>query len=89
VTLLGFALLFARTAGAETWRASVLDGVLTLVLALGCILVPLPPKVAFRLSKCGLPLWLALALIAVWLSRGALGGLVGEMAPVLSPLNGW
>lgn len=75
--------------GAGPFRASLVDAGLAVSLALLAIALPLSATREERLQPLALPLWGLLALAGIVLSRTTVGGVVGELAPVLSPLNGW
>ncbi len=86
--LLAFVVLLAGVA-TSTARSMVVDGALVAGLSLLAWLVRVPPALSVRLGRWGLPVWAVLVAVALVLSRGSVGAVVGEVAPVLSPLNGW
>jgi hypothetical protein len=87
----GLAVLMAAQAftGAGPFRASLVDGLVVGLVAVLAIALPISPTRERRLDVMALPLWGLLALAGIVLSRTTAGGVVGELAPVLSPLNGW
>lgn len=89
VTGLVVLLLLGQLGLTSEWRASVLDA--TALSTLGVAAVALQPSAPWqaRLRRVAVPAWATLVVLALWLSRGAVGPVVGEAAPVLSPLNGW
>ena len=87
-TLVAVALL-GLTGTAREWRGSVIDGALVLALLAGCVGLRLGDAWSSRLSRLAVPTWALLAAAGVILSRAAIGLVVGQAAPVLSPLNGW
>jgi hypothetical protein len=75
--------------GAGPFRASLLDALLAGAVAVLAIALPVSATREERLQRLALPLWGVLALAGIVLSRTSVGGVVGELSPVLSPLNGW
>ena len=75
--------------GAGPFRASLLDAVLAFAVAVSAIALPVSETREAGLRRLALPLWGVLAVAGIVLSRTTVGGVVGELAPVLSPLNGW
>ncbi len=75
--------------GAGPFRASLLDAVVAVAVAVLAIALPVSVTREERLQRLALPLWGVLAVAGIVLSRTTVGGVVGELAPVLSPLNGW
>lgn len=88
---LGVVVLIAAKAftGAGAFSASLVDGTLVVGLGLLGIALPLSTSRERALERFGLPLFGVLALACVVLSRTTAGAIVGEVAPVLAPLNGW
>jgi hypothetical protein len=74
---------------APAWRSSLLDAALALALAGAATALQLPAAWQGRLTRLAAPAWALLVIAGVVLSRGSIGSLVGQAAPVLSPLNGW
>jgi hypothetical protein len=87
----GLAVLVAAQAftGAGPFRASIVDGVALCSAVVSAIALPVSKTLESRLHAVALPLWSLLALAGVVLSWTTVGGVVGELAPVLAPLNGW
>ncbi len=75
--------------GAGSFRASLVDGAAVCSVVVLAIALPVSKALETRLHSLALPLWGLLALAGIVLSRTTAGGLVGELAPVLAPLNGW
>jgi len=82
-------LLLALAAGASSSRGSIADAVVVLALIVMGVAVRLNAAWSDRLSRLAPPMWALLVIVATWLSTGAVGPVVGQAAPVLSPLNGW
>jgi hypothetical protein len=81
--------LAALAASHAPWRASVTDGVVLITLCVAASVLRLSDDWSRRLSRLAAPSWLVLALVGGILSQATIGSVVGEAAPVLSPLNGW
>jgi hypothetical protein len=89
VTMLAAAALLGLSGTAPEWRGSVMDGGVALALVATSVALRLDTSWSDRLARLGIPAWTLLVVIGVWLSRAQIGSLVGQAAPVLSPLNGW
>ncbi|HVJ15943.1 MAG TPA: hypothetical protein VM686_10880 [Polyangiaceae bacterium] len=89
VTTLGAVALLALTGAAREWRGSVLDGAVVLVLLAVSVGLRVGSAWGDRLSRLAVPTWALLVVLGAGLSRAAIGPVVGQEAPVLSPLNGW
>jgi hypothetical protein len=87
----GLTVLVAAQAftGGGSFRASVVDAAAVCSVAVLAIALPVTKSLETRLHSLALPLWGLLALAGVVLSRTTAGGVVGGLAPVLAPLNGW
>lgn len=87
----GLTVLMAAQAftGAGPFRASLLDGAAICSTAVLTIALPLSEKQEARLRSIAVPLWGVLGVVGIVLSRTTVGGVVGELASVLAPLNGW
>ncbi len=89
VTLLAAGALLGLSGTAPEWRGSIVDGGMVLALVAISLALRLDNSWSDRLARLAIPAWTLLVVIGVWLSRAQIGPLVGQAAPVLSPLNGW